>query len=197
MAKVTYTGKTAIKLKKPKYIIATLFTGKETDENAPLGDTYIFDDIERDTTSMSQDENNSSNIERETSDTPIDSIVTLGAWQVSAELDDLQEDLLIALMGFFKDADGNVCAPGSYSDRFCRFEVVYVNPLDDSKLIAMRVPKLKLNARVVLQNMNSDLGNITIAGTAQNIKVKDADGKEHDTPFIRVADYTLPAPETT
>jgi len=191
MAKVTYTGASAMKLKKPKYIVGTLFTGAETDDT-PAGDSYVFEDIERDTTSISQDENDTSDIERETSDTPIDSIVTLGAWQVSAELDDLNDDLLIALMGFFKDSDGNVCAPSSYSDRYIRFEVVYQDPTDSTKLVAMRVPKLKLNARVVLESLNSDLGNITIAGTAQNIKVTDADGNKQDTPFQKVPNYTLP-----
>lgn len=197
MAKVTYTGKKAMKLKKPKYIVATLFTGAETDDKSPLGDTFIFDDIERDTTSIAPDENDSSNIERETSDTPIDSIVTLGSWQVAAQLDDTQDDLLIALMGFFKDNDGNVCAPGSYTDRYCRFEVVYPNPLEAGKLVAMRVPKLKLNARTVLENMNSGLGNIAIAGTAQNIKVMDENNVEQDTPFIKVPEYSLPEEKTT
>lgn len=196
MSKVTYTGDKAIKLKKPKYIVGTLFAGSETD-GTPLGDTYVFEDIERDTTKISQDDNDSSDIERETSDTPIDSIVTLGAWQVEAELDDVQEDMLISLMGFFKDSDGNVCAPSSYTDRYIRFEVVYQDPTDNTKFIAMRVPKLKLNARVVLESMNSDLGNITIAGTAQNIKVKDSDNKDQDTPFMVVKDYTVPTEAST
>lgn len=196
MAKVTYTGSSAVKLKKPKYIVGTLFTGAETDDT-PLGDSYVFEDIERDTTSVSQDENDSSDIERETSDTPIDSIVTLGAWQVSAELDDLNTDLLVALMGFFKDSNGNVCAPSSYSDRYIKFEVVYEDPADSTKLIAMCVPKLKLNARVVLESMNSDLGNLTIAGTAQNIKVTDSEGNSKDTPFMVVSNYTLPVQSVT
>lgn len=194
MAKVTYTGANAVKLKKPKYIVGTLFASTDTDTLS--GDSFVFEDIERDTTKISQDENDSSDIERETSDTPIDSIVTLGAWQVEAELDDVNADLLVALMGFSKNADGTeYYAPSSYSDRYIRFEVVYEDPADSSKYIAMRVPKLKLNARVVLESMNSNLGNITIAGTAQNIKVTDSSGKEIDTPFVYVKNYTLPTGE--
>lgn len=196
MAKVTATGSTAQKLKKPAYIIATLFTGAETDDSNPLGDTFVFEDIERDTTSVTQDENNSTDIERETSDTPIDNITSLGAWKVSAQLDDLQDDMLIAMMGFFKAKDGSVCAPAKYKDRFCRFDVVYEKPGEEEKYVAMRVPKLKLSSRVVLENLNTKLGNVTISGTAQNIKVKDADGKSVDTPFVKVPDYTLPIATT-
>lgn len=193
MAKVTYTGDTAMKLKKPSYIVATLFL--EGDVNEPTGDTYVFEDIERDTTSVAQDDNETTTIDRETSDTPIDEVVTLGKWQVAAELDDTQDDLLIALMGFFKDADGNICAPATYTDRYIRFDVAY--QIGDDKFVAMRVPKLKLNSKLVLENLNSDLGNITIAGTAQNIKVNVDGGKTKDTPFIKVNDWTLPVSSDT
>lgn len=197
MTKVTYTGATAQKLKKPSYIVATLFLQKDTDN--PTGDTYIFEDIERDTTSLSQDDNDTTTIDRETSDTPIDEVVTLGKWNVSAELDDIQDDLLVDLMGFFKDTSGNVCAPATYTDKYIQFDVAYKNGTDDSgndKFIAMRVPKLKLNAKLVLESLNSDLGNITIAGTAQNIKVPVEGGKTKDTPFIKVNNWTLPVDES-
>ncbi len=192
-AKVTYTGQTAQKLKKPSYIVATLFLQEDTD--TPTGDTYVFEDIERDTTSVSQDDNDTTTIDRETSDTPIDEVVTLGKWQVSAELDDVQDDLLVDLMGFFKDKNGNVCAPATYTDKYIQFDVAYKNGTDTSgndKYVAMRVPKLKLNAKLVLESLNSDLGNITIAGTAQNIKVEYAEGKYKDTPFIKVNNWTVP-----
>jgi len=193
MAKVTYTGKTAQKLKKPSYIVATLFAQGDTDK--PTGDTYVFEDIERDTTSVSQDDNDTTTIDRETSDTPIDEVVTLGKWNVSAELDDVQDDLLVDLMGFFKDKDNNVCAPATYTDKYIQFDVAYKNGTDTNgadKFVAMRVPKLKLNAKLVLESLNSDLGNITIAGTAQNIKVEYETGKFKDTPFIKVADWKVP-----
>lgn len=193
MANVIHTGQTAMKLKKPSFIVATIFLQGDTD--TPTGDTYIFEDIERDTTSVSQDDNDTTTIDRETSDTPIDEVVTLGKWNVSVDLDDLQDDLLIELMGFFQDKEGNVCAPATYTDKYIRFDVAYKNGTDTSgndKYVAMRVPKLKLNAKLVLESLNSDLGNITIAGTAQNIKVEYANGKFKDTPFIKVNNWTLP-----
>lgn len=193
MAKVTYTSQsTPLKLKKPSYIVATEWA--DTDTDSASGDSYILEEIERDTTSLSQDDNDTSNIECETSDTPIDTVVTLGKWQVSAECDNLNADLLVALCGFTKDTNGDAYAPGSYTDKFIQFDVVYKTGEDAQgadKLVAMRVPKLKLNAKVVFESLNSDLGNITIAGTAQNIK-KTVNGKTINSPFVMVASYSLP-----
>lgn len=194
MATVTYTSTAAQKLRKPSYIIATLW--EDGDTTTASGDSYVLEEIERDTTSLSQDDNDTSDIECETSDTPIDTIVTLGKWQVSAECDNLNDDLLVALCGFTKDTTtGNVYAPGTYTDKYIQFDVVYKVGEDATsgadKLVAMRVPKLKLNAKVVLESLNSDLGNITIAGTAQNIKAT-VGGKTINSPFVKVASYTLP-----
>lgn len=198
MSKVTYTGSIAQKLKKPKFIVGTLFTGKETDDAEPLGDSYIFEEIERDTTSISQDDNDSNDIECETSDNPIDSTVSLGKWQVSAELDSVSDQLLIDIMDFYEDVNGNICAPPNYQDKFIRFEVVYKIGVDESgkdQLIAMRVPKMKLNSRLVLESLNSNLGKITIAGTAQNIRVNKGTESApvyENTPFMKVPNYALP-----
>ena len=98
MAKVTNTGAGALKLVKPDAIVVTLFTGDETDD-IPKGDSYVLDDVIRDTTSIAQDDNSTSDIERETSDTPILSVVTSGKYQLAAEVADTQKDLLIALAG--------------------------------------------------------------------------------------------------
>ena len=85
MAKVTNTGAGALKLVKPDAIVVTLFTGAETDD-IPKGDSYVLDDVIRDTTSIAQDDNSTSDIERETSDTPILSVVTSGKYQLAAEV---------------------------------------------------------------------------------------------------------------
>ena len=81
--KVTSTGAGAIKLSKPSHIIVRPFNG-----NAAGDDYYDLDDVVRDTTSISQDDNDTTDIERETSDTPIMSIVTTGKYQFSAEVAD-------------------------------------------------------------------------------------------------------------
>ena len=96
---VNNTGATAKKFIKPSYIVATLFTGSEQDD-VPKGDSYILEDVVEDTTSIAQDDNDVNDIECETSDSPILSIVKLGKYQFTAEVADTQKDLLVALMGF-------------------------------------------------------------------------------------------------
>ena len=82
---VNNTGATAKKFIKPSYIVATLFTGAEEDDT-PLGDSYILEDVVEDTTSIAQDDNDVNDIECETSDSPILSIVKLGKYQLRLRL---------------------------------------------------------------------------------------------------------------
>lgn len=193
MAKVTNTGSTAIKLIKPKYIVATLYAGTEADTEDPTGDTFILEDVVRDTFSISQDDNDTTDIERETSDTPIKSIVTLGSWQLSAEVADTNGELLSGLCGFTYDATAKKAyAPSSYEERYAKVTVAFTNPKDNTKLSAYTLPKVQLNSKMTIESLNSNIGRIAFAGTAQLVKVT-ANGKLVDTPFYAEEEYTLPA----
>lgn len=193
MAKVTNTGSTAIKLIKPKYIVATLYAGTEADTEDPTGDTFILEDVVRDTFSISQDDNDTTDIERETSDTPIKSIVTLGSWQLSAEVADTNGNLLSGLCGFTYDATAKKAyAPSSYEERYAKVTVAFTNPKDNTKLSAYTLPKVQLNSKMTIESLNSNIGRIALAGTAQLVKVT-ANGKSVDTPFYAEEEYTLPA----
>ena len=66
MANVKRTSKTSWQLIKPYCLVATLYTGGEgeTPDN-PAGDTFIFDEVVRDTTTISQDDNDTTSIENE------------------------------------------------------------------------------------------------------------------------------------
>lgn len=190
MAKVTNTGDSALKLIKPKYIVATLFTGSDT--NAPSGDSYILEDVVRDTTSISQDDNETTDIERETSDTPIKSIVTLGSWQLSAEVADTNGELLAGLCGFVYDSTSkNAYAPSSYEERYAKVDVAFTNPKDNTKLSAFVLPKVQLNSKMTIESLNTNLGRIALAGTANLVKVT-VNGKQIDVPFYVEEEYTLP-----
>jgi hypothetical protein len=190
MAKVTNTGDSALKLIKPKYIVATLFTGSDT--NVPSGDSYILEDVVRDTTSISQDDNETTDIERETSDTPIKSIVTLGSWQLSAEVADTNGELLAGLCGFVYDSTNKKAyAPSSYEERYAKVDVAFTNPKDNAKLSAFVLPKVQLNSKMTIESLNTNLGRIALAGTAQLVKVT-ANGKQIDVPFYVEEEYTLP-----
>lgn len=192
MAKVTNTGSTAIKLVKPKYIVASLYTGAEAEGAEPAGDTFILEDVVRDTFSISQDDNDTTDIERETSDTPIKSIVTLGAWQIAAEVADTNGELLAGLCGFTYDATvKKAYAPSSYEERYAKVSVAFTNPKDNTKLSAYTLPKVQLNSKMTIESLNSNIGRIALAGTAQLAKVS-VNGGTIDTPFYAEEEYTLP-----
>ena len=103
-ATVHSTGASAIKLSKPTHIIVRPYTA----EGASGDDYYDLDDVVRDTTKVSQDDNSTTDVERETSDTPIMSIVTTGKYQFEAEVADTQADVLVALCGFTKGTSDNM-----------------------------------------------------------------------------------------
>jgi len=198
MAKVTYTEAASLKLKKPVYIVATEW--QDTDTEAASGDVWILEDVVRDTTSISQDDNDETDIDRETNDDPIDTIYSKGKYQVSAEVADRNADLLAALAGYTIDeTTGDAYAPGKYEDKYIQLDTVYkIGENDDGsdKLMSMRVPKLKLATKDLIESLNSNLARINLAGTARNIK-KTVNGKVIDSPFVQIKTYTLPTADST
>lgn len=187
------TNATAKKFIKPDYIVATVYSTGDTD-GSPTGDAFVLEDIVEDSTSIAQDDNETTDIECETSDSPIVSIVKLGKWQVAAEVGDTQDDLLVGLCGFIKDESGKkILAPSHYTKKFIKFDVVFTNS-DGSTYTAFVVPKLQLNSKLTLESFNSNLGRIALAGTATNIKMTVAT-KDYMVPFYVDQNYTLPTGE--
>lgn len=188
MAKVTNTGAGALKLVKPDAIVVTLFTGTETDDT-PKGDSYVLEDVIRDTTSIAQDDNSTSDVERETSDTPILSIVTSGKYQLASEVADTQKDLLVALCDFtYDETTKKVYAPAAYKAKYAKVDVVFGTK-------AVVVPKVQLNSKVTMESLNTSVGRIVLAGTAQLASLKiGASGtqKTIKTPYYLDEDYTMP-----
>lgn len=188
--KVVNTGSKAFKFIKPDYIVMTLFDGTETD-GTPKGDTYVLEDVIEDTTSITQDDNDTTDIECETSDSPIISVVKLGKYQLAAELGDTQADLLVAICGFIEDATGKkTIAPSTYKPRYAKVDVVQIQS-DGSKMEAYTLPKVQLNSKTLIESLNSNLGRISLAGTAQNVDVT-IGAKTYKTPFYVDHNYTLP-----
>lgn len=190
MSKVINTGTNSFKFIKPDYIVATLFTGTETDESAPKGDSYILEDVVEDSTSISQDDNETTDIECETSDSPIISIVKLGKWQLAAEIGDTQAELLKALCGFTEDTAGNrTLAPSVYKAMYAKIDVVQVQ--SDGTMKAYVLPKVQLNSKLTIESLNSNLARIALAGTAKDIALT-VGAKTVRTPFYVNHKYTLP-----
>lgn len=191
MSKVINTGTNSFKFIKPDYIVATLFTGTETDESAPKGDSYILEDVVEDSTSISQDDNETTDIECETSDSPIISIVKLGKWQLAAEIGDTQAELLKALCGFIEDTTGNrTLAPSIYKTMYAKIDVVQVQA-DGTTMKAYVLPKVQLNSKLTIESLNSNLARIALAGTAKDIALT-VGAKTVRTPFYVNHKYTLP-----
>lgn len=194
MAKVE-TNASALKFIKPDYIVATVYKSGDTD-GTPSGDAYVLEDVVENTTSIAQDDNETTDIECETSDSPITSIVKLGKWQVAAEIGDTQSALLQGLAGFTYDSTGKKAyAPSTYKKMFIKFDIVFQNA-DGTTYSAFVVPKLQLNTKITIESLNSNLGRIALAGTAQNVKVSVGSGdaaKDIRTPFYQDEDYKLPA----
>lgn len=186
---VTSTGTKAIKFVKPDAIVVTLFAGTETDD-IPKGDTYILDDVIRDTTQVAQDDNETTDIERETSDTPILSIVKSGKYQLAAEIADTQHDLLAALCDFtYDETTKKAYAPSAYKTKYAKVDIVF-----DGK--AAVLPKVQLNSKVTLDALNTNIGKINLAGTAQLASLKiGASGSQKtiQTPFYIDENYTMPS----
>lgn len=189
---VTYTNETSEKLYAPAYIVATLYGDGDT-AGSPSGDSYILEDVIRDTTNGSQEDNDVTDIECETSDSPILSIVKRGAITIEAEVADTQADLLIALCGFASDGT-KVYAPARYQLGYIKFDIVY--KLSDGSLVAWVYPKVQLNTTMLIEELNSNPNRIKLAGTARDISVT-VDGETMYTPFYKETGYTLPTEEST
>lgn len=185
-AKVTSTGAGAIKLSKPSHIIVRPFN-----TSGVAGDDYYdLDDVVRDTTSIAQDDNDTTDIERETSDTPILSIVTTGKYQFAAEVADTQADVLKALCGFVKDTTSNkIYAPSGYKLMYAEVAVVFDNA--DGTHTALILPKLQLNSKTTIESLNTNLAKVALAGTGQLVEAT-VNSATVKTPFYIDPSYTLP-----
>lgn len=189
---VTYTSSdtsnVAEQLINPSYIVATVYEDGDSDGD-PTGDAFIIESVIRDTTEGSQEDNDTSDIECETSDTPIYTVVKKGAFKVSAEIADTQTALLVALCDFLEGTDGKVYAKSNYKAKYAKVDIVY--ELSDGTMTAMVYPKLQLNTKIMLESLNSNLNRIQLAGTARDITIT-VDGTTYRSPFYKDTNYSLP-----
>lgn len=186
MAKVNYTGGTALKFKQPKYIVATLYGAEAF--GAPSGDAYILETVVRDTTSVTQDDPETTDIECETSDSPIDTVTTLGKYQFTCEVADTQEDLVKDLMGWTKSGN-KIIAPTGYTEKFVQVAIVFEKA--DKSLVAFVIPRMKLNSKLMLESMNSNIARVNLAGTANDWNIG-TESAVVNTPFYMDPEYALP-----
>lgn len=197
---VKRTSPTSLQIIKPYCLVATVYTGSEAEKaDAPEGDIFIFDEVVRDTTTISQDDNDTTTIENEFSDDPLLEIVSLGKFQFAAEVADIQKDILVNFAGYTYDATAKkLFAPAGYEKKYVKIDLVFKNGTDDSgndKYMSICVPKLQLNSRLLVESTNSNIARLNLAGTAKSIAVT-AGGKTIKSAAYVNEDFTMPS-ETT
>ena len=153
---------------------AILFT-PWTSESAIGETTYDLVNIVGDTTSVEQADNNVNEIEHEFSSEPLYENITLGKKSFTCDCIDFQNDVLKNLFGWVTTEGGDAFAPITYKDLFCKIEMQF-NSTNDIVVL----PKVKMNSKVVLSSMKSNVSKGTISGTCYSAYVK-AGTKEEET----------------
>jgi hypothetical protein len=160
--------------------------GEYTKEGAQT--TYKLKEVIRDTTTITQEDPTENKIENEFGSAPIESNMQLGNYTFSAEVADMQQDLLVDLCGYIKGEDTDrTFAPTTYSSVYA--EIALVFNAGGGKYVAAVLPKVLLNSKATFDSLSTSMGRITLAGTAQNIKVSDGTGTK-ETPFYIDSNWT-------
>ena len=173
----------SLKVFNPDALYVTPFEG-----NSRGGDTYKLTEVIRDSTSIAQDDPEEEKIENEFGSAPILNNVTLGSYQFSAEVADMQSVLLEKLCGYTKgttDTD-RVYAPSSYTPIYA--EIALAFKVSDNKYVAAVLPKVQLNSKATFDSLSSNMGRITLAGTGLNISISDG-SVTRETPFYIDNDF--------
>lgn len=196
MATVKRTSPTSLQVIKPDCLVATLYTGATTETaDNPAGDTFIFDEVVRDTTTISQDDNDSTTIENEFSNDPILDIVSLGKFQFAAEVADIQTEILKNFANYTYDSTAKkLFAPAAYQKTYVKIDLVFKNGTDtdgSDKYMSICIPKLQLNSRLMVESMNSNIARLNLAGTATSVALT-ANGKTIKTAAYVNEDFTIP-----
>lgn len=146
-------------------------------------DTYFLGEVIRDTTTISQEDPTENKIENEFGTAPILNNTQLGSYTFSAEVADMQPELLNILCGYQTSTDGKKSyAPSTYAPVYA--EIALVFKVGTYQYVAAVLPKVQLNSKATFDSLSSSMGRITLAGTGLNIAVDSV-----ETPFYVDANY--------
>ena len=179
---------TKVKIYNPFGLYVTPFTNETTKGTT----TYFLDEVIRDTTTITQDDPTENKIENEFGSAPILNNVQLGSYTFSAEVADMQQELLQKLCGYVPGVTNTdlTFAPANYTPVYA--EIALVFKTGDNQYVAAVLPKVQLNSKATFDSLSSSMGRITLAGTGLNIGVNDGT-KTVQTPFYIDSQYELPA----
>jgi hypothetical protein len=174
-----------------KYMYITPWEKTEDGKLTLSSTTYEIVNIVGDTTSLEQEDNDVQEVEHEFSSTPLYEAVTLGKKTFSAECADYQEEVLVNLFGWKKIGDA-VVAPASYKEFFAAIELGF-NSTDEVVVL----PKVRMDSKVTLASMKTDISRATISGTTYQAYAKVGSGDEFKTDmFISKASFAEGAEST-
>ena len=150
--------------------------------------TYKLTEVIKDSTSISQDDPEENKVENEFGSAPILNNVTLGSYQFSAEVADMQAVLLEKLCGYKKGGTNTdrVFAPSTYTPVYA--EIALVFKVSDTKYVAAVLPKVQLNSKATFDSLSSNMGRITLAGSGLNVAVPDG-SETIESPFYVDTDF--------
>lgn len=179
------TAFTPIILSGVKKVIFTPWTNSQSGYQDVLdltGTRYDLQNLVGDTVSITQDDNDVSEIPCETRDEPLYEAITLGKYQVSMESGDINPELLAACMGFAKDSAGNVAyAPASYKKVYAHIEI----QMQEMNFI---VPRVLLSPNMSIETLKTGIARGVIAGSAYSVDVQTVSTvgseKKRATPFF-------------
>lgn len=180
---ITSIASNSLKIFNPDALYVTPFDGDVRGTT-----TYKLTEVIRDTTSISQDDPEENKVENEFGSAPILNNVTLGSYQFSSEVADMQSVLLEKLCGYKKGSTNadRVFAPATYTPIYA--EIALVFKVSDTKYVAAVLPKVQLNSKATFDSLSTNMGRITLAGTGLNIAV--ADGSDTiESPFYVDTDF--------
>lgn len=177
-----------LKIYNPFGLYVTPFTNETTKGST----TYFLDEVIRDTTTITQEDPTENKIENEFGSAPILNNIQLGSYTFSAEVADMQKELLQKLCGYTPGTTATdlVFAPSTYTPVYA--EIALVFKTGDSSYVAAILPKVQLNSKATFDSLSSSMGRITLAGTGLNIGVTDGT-KTVQTPFYIDSSYDLPS----
>lgn len=176
-----------VKIYNPDALYVTPFTttigadGKTTTSKGKV--TYKLDEVIRDTTTISQEDPTENKIENEFGSAPIISNVQLGSYTFSAEVADMQQELLTTLCGYVTKSGkaDRTYAPSTYTPIYAEIALAFkTGQLADGTPVyaAAVMPKVQLNSKATFDSLSTSMGRITLSGTGLNIAVDDI-----ETPF--------------
>ena len=176
-----------VKIFNPYGLYVTPFTNESTKGS----ETYFLDEVIRDTTTITQEDPTENVVENEFGSAPILTNVRLGSYTFSAEVADMQQELLQKLCGYSvgETTKDLTFAPSSYTPVYAEIALVFKTA--ENTYWAAILPKVQLNAKATFDSLSSSMGRITVSGTGMNIGVSDGT-KTVMTPFYIDTQYELP-----